>query len=222
MEKKPNVYLEGVVHGIGLAEPGDGSIIAKAVLRSVVPKVNGDRPLDMMEKMNVMDHQLLLKAGPKDAEFLRSMLQDVKEAEKPVYCAVKGLLQNVDGQTMVLCPNVSENVSRIEKFSGSKSNAVSDVEGVVRSVASYGNLVDVRIDTEAGEMSVMSSSDKLSELGLSGAHGLSKGDSVTVSGMLMSVPVTDGQKKKVRSFIFPRHMEKLRQVKSVRKGKGIA
>ena len=222
MEKKPNVYLEGVVTGIGLAEPGDGSIIAKAVLRSVVPNVNGDRPLDMMEKMNVMDHQLLFKAGPKDADILRSVLEDVKSAGNPVLCAVKGRLQNVDGQTMVLCTDVAENVSRIEKLSGNKSNTVQDVEGTVKSVASYGNLVDIKMDMPSGELSVMSSAERLSDMGFTGVRGLSKGDSISVSGMLMSVPVTDGQKKKVRSFIFPKHMEKLHQSKSLRKGRGIA
>ena len=218
MEKNRNVYLEGMLTGIGIVPSADGHLLARATLRTAVPKTDAGEKQGVLERVAWMSHTVLLKCPAEGEPFLRSLCDDIRTGKKPVFCSVNGRLDVVSDRIVVSCPDAHENLKRKEMLKIRDNNRVEGLEGTVSSVTVSDNQAVIRLKTGSGIIPLTTFPGDSSDTWKMVREGrIQRGNVLSVSGPLLSFPVSDGKRDMDVCVLSCRHIEKIRMAKTVKK-----
>ena len=218
MEKNRNVYLEGMLTGIGMVDSQDGQLLAKAILRTAVPKKDAGADQPVLDRVAWMQHTLLLKCPADGEPFLRSLRDDISSGRKPVFCSVNGRLAVASDRIVVTCPDAHENLKRKEMLKIRDNNRVEGLEGTVSSVTVSDNQAVIRLKTGSGIIPLTVFPGDSSDAWKMVKEGrVQRGNVLSVSGPLLSFPVSDGKRDMDVCVLSCRHIEKIRMAKTVKK-----
>lgn len=212
MEKEVNrVHLEGILEAFQILGKNNDKVVAWASVVTLHPKkfAFGEKAT-ASERFDLIHHDVRVVGRETDMEKLEGFsasLDSMKNTSALLPCSVDGVLSSEGKDTFVLCW-----VDNLQKSDLVKTNDNNRVEfsGRVLSVSESGNSALMTVSAGNGNCEVVSFIPRSSEAwSLIHSGKIKRGDTVSLSGPLLSCNFTDGKKNMRIAMVSPHSVKKL-------------
>ena len=221
LKKNNKVHLDGVLEGFELVGATDDHSFALASLVTLHARPGVSVEAPQSERYAKIHHELRIVSNSGNVDALDSFSKAFGEARSkgvPYPCSVDGHLFSDGNETYVVCG--VDDLKRIDRIKTSGNNRV-NITGEVVSTSHTNETATIRLKTDEGTISsFIFRRQNQSNWDMVVDGKVSKGDSLSIIGPLLSNRMTDG--KKVLRFcqVSPHLIQKLNLEKSVTRKKG--
>ena len=207
VKKNNSVHLEGALEAFQLLGEKDGSVLAWAsvVTLHVKPGMPENTPPSQLYKR--MHHEVRVVAGKGKSDLLQSLssgFQFSSESGEVFPCSVDGYLYSDGNESFVVCG--ADNIRRSDLVKTNGNNRV-NILGEVVSTSYTDETATIRLKTDEGVLtSFISRRQNQASWDMVVDGNISKGDSLSITGPLLSTRQTSDGKRYVRTCMVSPHL----------------
>lgn len=210
LKKSNKVHLEGLLENLEPIGTSNGFSYALAGMATLHERPGAVKESSPSERYAKIHHELRIVAGKGSEEALELLSKTYEACRKkgePYSCCVDGHLFSDGNESYVVCK--LDDLKHLDKISTSGNNRV-NINGDVVSTSYTNETATIRLRTDEGVFNTFvlrrqnqSSWDMVAD------GKISKGDSLSISGPLLSNRMTDGKKTIRFCQVSPRVIKKL-------------
>lgn len=206
MSKNNNIHLDGILEAFAIVDGNDKRCLASASVITLHAKPDmpeGTSPSELYDRLH---HDIEVVAKPSDRNKLEVMgraFAESKEKGSVFPCSLDGFLFSDGSESFVVCK--AEDFRKTDTVKTSANNRV-NIVGVVSSFTYTDETADIKIKTDEGIFSTfISRRENLPVWEMVSNGKIAKGDTLVLSGPLLSRRMTDG-KTVLRSCMLSPHV----------------